>query len=66
MKMESKRHGFYEKVILRREQTNTQSEQTEMQADRQKELAEKVKHREETETAVAELKCAPTSVELGR
>lgn len=39
MKMESIRHGFYEKIILRREQVNISSEQNEMQADQKRELA---------------------------
>ena len=38
MKMESKRHGFYEKIILR-EQANISSEQNEMQADQKRGLA---------------------------
>lgn len=37
-----------------------------MQAEQQRELAEKVNYREETETAAAKSTCAPKSVELGR
>lgn len=65
MKMQSKRHGFYKEVMLRRDrQISTQSEQTEMQADCRREVAGKVKYMEEAKTAAGKLKCAPKSVEL--